>query len=153
MIQFFMPMVPPTVTAQEHRVAVVGGRPRFYDGKRLKEARETLCASLAPHKPEAPLSGPLLLIEQWAFPGRSRKHFEFRATKPDTDNLTKLLKDCMTRCGFWEDDAQVAVECVSKVWTRHASGLHICIDQLDQCAEPMTLDLPFTDERSTADDP
>ena len=31
---------------------------------------------------------------------------EYRTTKPDTDNLQKLLKDCMTATGFWTDDAQ-----------------------------------------------
>ena len=28
-IQFFMPMLPPTVTAQEHKVTVVHGKPKF----------------------------------------------------------------------------------------------------------------------------
>ena len=30
-IQFFLPMVPPTVTHQEKQVAVVSGRSRFYE--------------------------------------------------------------------------------------------------------------------------
>ena len=30
-IEFFMPMIPPTVTAQEKDVTVVNGKPVFYD--------------------------------------------------------------------------------------------------------------------------
>lgn len=41
-----------------------------------------------------------------------------RTTKPDTDNLDKMLKDCMTRCGVWWDDAQVTEEHIGKYWSR-----------------------------------
>ena len=50
MIEFFLPMVPPTVTAQEHKVSVVNGKPRFYDPPELKVARSKLtgAACLSP---------------------------------------------------------------------------------------------------------
>ena len=38
-LQFFLPMIPPTVTAQEHKVSVRNGKPVFYDPPELKEAR------------------------------------------------------------------------------------------------------------------
>lgn len=41
-IQFFLSMVPPTVTHQEKQVAVVNGRPRFYEPAELKAARVKL---------------------------------------------------------------------------------------------------------------
>lgn len=41
---------------------------------------------------------------------KTHKHKEWRVTKPDTDNLQKMLKDCMTLTGFWNDDAQVVVD-------------------------------------------
>ena len=31
MTEFFMAMIPPTATAQEHKVAVRNGKPIFYD--------------------------------------------------------------------------------------------------------------------------
>ena len=40
-------------------------------------------------------------------------------TRPDCDNVAKLLIDCMTKLGFWLDDAQVARLRVSK---RYAEG-------------------------------
>ena len=53
----------------------------------------------------------------------------YRITKPDTDNLQKLLKDCMTRVGFWEDDALVASEIVEKFWSQ-VPGIYIRIEEL-----------------------
>ena len=47
----------------------------------------------------------------------NHKPGEPKITKPDTDNMVKLLKDCLTKCSFWKDDAQVANETVVKVWT------------------------------------
>ena len=49
-------------------------------------------------------------VERYFNPEIMREESEQRqreVTKPDTDNLQKLLKDCMTKCGFWKDDAQV----------------------------------------------
>ena len=37
-IQFFMPMKPPTVTHQEHRVTMKSGKPIFYDTPEMKSA-------------------------------------------------------------------------------------------------------------------
>ena len=49
--EFFMPMVPPTVTHQEKKVTVVNGKPVFYEPPELKAARQKLIAHLAKHKP------------------------------------------------------------------------------------------------------
>lgn len=42
--EFFLPMIPPTVTHQEHKVAIVRGKPVFYEPPKLKEARARLTA-------------------------------------------------------------------------------------------------------------
>ena len=59
------------------------------------------------------------------------KDGEYRTQKPDTDNLQKLLKDCMTRCGFWKDDALVASETAEKLWAE-APGIYIRIEELEE---------------------
>lgn len=130
MTQFFMAMRPPTVTAQERAVRVVHGKPVFYEPPELKDARGKLCANLAKHKPEKPYTGPVRLKVIWCF-ALSGKHFdgEFRTTKPDTDNLQKLLKDCMTAVGFWKDDAIVTVEHVEKYWAQ-MPGIYICVEKI-----------------------
>ncbi len=117
MAEFFLPIPPPRVTHQQKKVAVVHGRPRFYEPRRLQEARRTLMLALAPYRPKEPLMGPVALCVRWQFPRGRHKDMEYKVTRPDTDNLQKLLKDCMTDTGFWLDDAQVVWEQVEKVWS------------------------------------
>ena len=124
-MDFTLHIKPPTVTAQEHKVRVAGGRPRFYDTERLKHARAAFENLLSPYSPGTPLEGPVELSVDWHFFTKSHKDGAWRTTRPDTDNLQKLLKDCMTRKGFWQDDAQVCLETVSKRWARHDPGIRI----------------------------
>lgn len=133
-LEFFMPMKkPPTVTHQEKQVVVIEGKAHFYEPMTLKSARARLTAQLAQHRPDAPLTGPLRLVTRWLFPPGRHTPGTYRATRPDTDNLQKLLKDCMTATGFWHDDAQVASELCEKFWAeddRH-TGIYICITELE----------------------
>lgn len=131
-MQFFLNTNPPTATAQMKQVRVVGGEPMFYDPPRVKEARQTLSALLSPHRPASPLAGPISLRVLWLFPkGKSHRNGEWRITKPDTDNLQKMLKDCMTRVGFWNDDAQVVREVVEKRWSDDPVGIYIELEELE----------------------
>ncbi len=127
--KFFMAMVPPTVTHQEHKVTVVAGKPVFYEGPELKAARQKLTGYLYQHKPKEPYKCGVRLITQWCFPRGPHRDGEYRITKPDTDNLQKLLKDCMTACNFWKDDALVASELVEKFWA-DIPGIYIRIEEL-----------------------
>ena len=129
-MEFFLKLNPPTVTAQEHKVRLVRGRPVFYDTPRLKEARSTFESLLLPHRPAKPLEGPVALYVEWRFVTRSHKEGAYRVTRPDTDNLQKLLKDCMTRTGFWNDDAQVCHEEVVKRWSKETPGIAIKVVSL-----------------------
>ncbi len=131
-MNFFIAIDPPTSTAQMKQVRVVKGKPIFYDPPAVKEARNVLSAHLAVHKPDKPMAGPVSLRVLWLFPrGKSHKNGEWRTTKPDTDNLQKLLKDCMTRCGFWNDDAQVVREVAEKRWADEPSGIYIEVEELE----------------------
>ncbi len=128
--QFFMPMLPPTVTAQQKDITVRKGKPIVYEPPRLAAAREKLCANLAQHIPEKPYMGAVALCTKWCFPiTQKHKHGEYKMTRPDTDNLQKLLKDCMTRVGFWKDDALVAREICEKFYS-DKPGIYIRIDEL-----------------------
>lgn len=130
--EFFLPMIPPTVTAQEHKVMIRKGKPVFYDPPAVKDAREKLLAHLAKHVPPQPYDRkPLELTVQWCFPLKgSHKDGEYRITKPDTDNLQKLLKDCMTQLHFWRDDCLVASENVVKYWS-NTPGIYVRIEVID----------------------
>ncbi|MCR5333287.1 MAG: RusA family crossover junction endodeoxyribonuclease [Bacilli bacterium] len=130
-MKLFILLDPPTVTAQEKKIVVVRGKPHIYEPENVKEAKEQLKKHLRPLVPKSPLMGPLKLTVSWLFPkGTKHKHMEYRSTKPDTDNLEKLLKDCMTQLHFWEDDAQVAIEHVEKVWSDEPTGISIEIIEL-----------------------
>lgn len=130
-MNFFIAVNPPTSTAQMKQVRVVKGKPVFYDPPAVKEARNVLTAHLAMHKPDKPMAGPVSLRVLWLFPkGKSHNNGEWRITKPDTDNLQKLLKDCMTRCCFWKDDAQVVQESVEKRWADDPCGIYIEVEEL-----------------------
>ena len=135
-MRIFLLIDPPTVTAQENQVAVVKNKPVFYKPEKLKEAKKIIIKHLMPFKPEKPYDGPIELNVVWLFPkGKSHKHNEWRITKPDTDNLEKLLKDCMTQVGFWNDDAQVVKETVEKRWSDEPTGISIQIDTLPKIME------------------
>ena len=123
-------MIPPTVTHQEKKVTVVRGKPVFYEPPELKAAREKLKSHLYGHIPEEPYRCGVRLAVKWCFPRGRHKDGEYRITKPDTDNLQKLLKDCMTDCGFWTDDALVASEVAEKFWSE-IPGIYIRITSLD----------------------
>lgn len=135
-MKFFVAMVPPTTTHQQQRIRVVQrkGRhvPLVYDGEEVAAARSKLTAHLAAFRPETPMAGPVSLLVKWCFPlDESGRHHngEWRVTKPDTDNVQKLLKDCMTRLGFWQDDAQVCSEVVQKFWA-DVPGIYIEVNQI-----------------------
>jgi crossover junction endodeoxyribonuclease RusA len=131
-MDFFIAMKPPTVTAQEKQVRVVRGKPVFYDPAPVKTAKAQLSGYLGQHAPAKPLDGPISLRTLWLFPkGKTHRNGEWRVTRPDTDNLQKMLKDCMTRLGFWKDDAQVVREIVEKRWSDEPSGIYIEIEALD----------------------
>ena len=128
-MEFFMAMVPPTITHQEKQVHVVNGKPVFYEPAELKRARQKLIGHLAKCKPEDMLQGPIELITKWCFPRGKQSQGSYRISKPDTDNLQKLLKDCMTTVGFWEDDALVAREITEKFWA-DPPGIYIRVTEL-----------------------
>jgi len=127
-LDFFLPMDPPRATAQEHQVRVIHGRPMFYDPPRLKDAKTKLRLALRRHKPSLPLQGAVKLTVVWRFKKGRYKDGELKITKPDTDNLQKMLKDCMKAEGFWTDDAQVAIETVVKIWSAKP-GIEIEIEE------------------------
>ena len=129
MTEFFMAMIPPTVTHQEKRWMVKNGRPIPYEPEDLKAARQKFLAHLSRYKPEKRYENGVELRVKWCFPRGKHPDGAYRITKPDTDNLQKLLKDCMTATGFWKDDALVAREVAEKFWA-DIPGIWIRIEEL-----------------------
>lgn len=128
---FFLAMRIPNVTHQQKKIAVKNGKPLVYEDARLKDARQKFLAYLAMHKPKKMMTGPVSLRTSWLYePTGKHKPGEFKTTKPDTDNLLKLFKDCMTQVGFWKDDAQVCCEYTEKLyWT--LTGIHVIVADIE----------------------
>lgn len=119
-ITFFLEMKIPGTTHQEKKVTVRNGKPIVYEPSELKDARAKYMAHLAAHVPVEPLQGPIQLKTAWIYPtDETHASGDPKLTKPDTDNLIKLFKDCMTKSGFWKDDAQVYNELTIKVYGDH----------------------------------
>ena len=116
-MHFFLAMDPPTKTYQEHRIGKrKDGSMYIYEDRDLKEARAKLRKALSKIEIECIRGKPIRLTVKWLFPKGSHQDGEYKITKPDTDNLNKMLKDEMTRLNFWEDDALVASEIIEKFW-------------------------------------
>lgn len=129
-MMFFLQMNPPTTTAQEHKVGVRNGKPYFYDPPDVKEAKAKLTNALIEYIPDKRFDKAVKLSVSWQFKS-DKKHPEgtYRDTKPDTDNLQKMLKDCMTNLGYWKDDCLVVEEHVEKVY-RKIPGILIAIEEI-----------------------
>jgi Holliday junction resolvase RusA-like endonuclease len=127
---FFMPMIPPSVTHQEKEVAVVNGKPVFYEPPELKAARAKLMAHLGQHTPKKPYTGPVRLTVKWCFPITGKhKDGEYKYTRPDAGNSNKLLEDCMEDLGFYKNDSQIASLVVEKFWAQ-LPGIYIRIEAI-----------------------
>lgn len=127
--EFFVHMIPPTVTHQQKKITVQNGRPHTYEPPKLKAARNLLSAKLGKHRPKEPYSVGVRLVVRWCFPCGIHGDGEYKTTRPDTDNLQKLLKDVMTDNGFWLDDALVVSELCEKFWAEHP-GIYIRIEAM-----------------------
>lgn len=136
-ITFFLPMIPPTVTAQEHRITGRHGqKAQIYNTPQLNDAKQKFLAYLAQHAPEAPMEGAVRLMVKWCFPMRKNSfNGQYKTTRPDTDNLQKLFKDCMTKTRFFHDDAQVASEIIEKFYTA-TPGIFVDVMEISE-EEPM----------------
>lgn len=138
-IQFFLPMIPPTVTAQEKQLGVSrAGKPYVYDSPDVKDARAKFTAALVQarerHGPQQKITTGVRLTTRWCYripDGSGHFDGEYKITKPDTDNAVKLFKDCMTRAGFWRDDALVASELIEKFWADRP-GIYVKIETFER---------------------
>ncbi len=131
--QFFIPMKNvPTVTAQQHRIGVSKktGKGYIYDSSEIKIARNYFEASLLPFVPDKKITSGVRLTVKWLFPiTGEHTDGEYKLTRPDTDNLQKLLKDSMTKVGFWKDDALVCSEIIEKFYS-DITGVFIKVEEL-----------------------
>ena len=112
---FFIPCDPPTTTAQQKGAFVCGGKVRFFKKKKVKQAENTLIDLFKGHAPKQPHEGALKVTISLYFPFRKTEHkaellagISCHTSRPDFDNLSKMLCDTLTTLCFWRDDGQIS---------------------------------------------
>ncbi len=115
---FFLAMEPPTKTFQAKMLGRKrNGKPVIFDSPDVKLIRDRFAGLLYEHRPKEPMSGAIKLTVKWLYPiVGSHINGEYKTSRPDIDNIMKLLMDAMTTVGFWKDDAQVVALQVEKFW-------------------------------------
>lgn len=116
-MKFVINCIPPKHTAQASNKILRTKDGRCFVGKKsssnAKKTQSELMWLLMPHRPLKPLEGAIILDVKWVYPFRKSEPQKNRydglpcVTRSDADNLCKLLLDCMTRLGYWLDDAQI----------------------------------------------
>lgn len=137
MIAFTLNTIPTAQARARH--GVVAGHSVTYKAAGQRANEQTLDALLSPHAPEVPISEAVVLEFRAVFPPPVSVSKKARAAmlrgqihhtkKPDLDNLTKQLKDAMTRCKFWEDDRQVVCLKCAKRYGEHGYW-EVCIKKI-----------------------
>jgi len=132
MIEFFHPFTPPKTTNQQRRQSAAGGY--LHDAGRV--AKATWQAVLEKYRPETPLAGPLRLEISLTWPHtiKSEKRARKRGagavpktTRPDGDNLIKMIKDVMQKLEYFPDDARVYDEHVTR-WHGDYPGVFVRLE-------------------------
>ena len=115
----------PKGTAQMKRY---NGRARtYFKSQRLQQTEDFYLDELLSYAPTAPITGAVSLsIDFDYFTPTKKRRGKWKTTRPDCDNLVKILIDCMTRCGFWVDDSQVVIFRLAKRYTiQDEASIHI----------------------------
>lgn len=79
-------------------------------------------------KPDKPSEGPLRVYirlyyspPKYLLPKFNKCKTIVKITKPDCDNVVKVILDEFTKLGYWLDDAQIWCLCVEKYWSKEPS--------------------------------
>ena len=121
----------PSMTDQSgKRVGVTkNGRGYIYKNHEAKAIRARFRQEAAAHAPDTPSSKTAILSVIWCYHhGKKHKAGEPKLSKPDTDNLLKLLKDAIADAGYWKDDSYVYEEHSRKIWDDR-EGIYIRIEE------------------------
>jgi endodeoxyribonuclease rusA len=130
-LKFFTPIaVVPRTTAQQKKFSTK--TKKFYSTGNLKNSKAKLQRALSGFQPKERYETGIRLKVIWIFePTQKSKDGERKATRPDLDNLQKLLQDVMCDMKFYKDDGLITDLEVSKRWHKN-SGLYIEIEEVEK---------------------
>ena len=126
----------PKGTAQQKGEAIrykANGQPyiQHYKKDKVTAMRTEFILRMKKHAPKVPTEKPVRLIVFLCFDIQDKKLWgKYKTKRPDCDNYVKELKDAMTDCGFWKDDAQVADLRVVKTYAEKGS-IAVTVEELE----------------------
>lgn len=137
-IYFFIQGDPPTCTAQERRI--VWSKKMTYLPQAVKEAKAHYYAAAIPYAPAEPFDDAVELELHFHFYQKNGKVGKCKTTKPDCDNLAKLLTDSLAEAGFFVNDSRIARLTVTKDFVEQENaGVEVLMKRLNEDKE----DIPF----------
>jgi len=117
---------------------------RVYDPGTAEGWKSQIAIAVRDLIPTPPLDGPIRLTIEFRLP-RPKAHYHkvrgclypvlrddaphWHIGKPDTDNMTKAVKDCLTTLGMWRDDSQVCDEHPIKIYGERP-GMTVVISRI-----------------------
>lgn len=131
-IEFFEPMIPPTVTHNDLEATLnkKTGKPFIRKSQALKNAESSWEAHLAKFTPKKPLKGAVVAQARICWPTEGKhEQGEPMTNKPDLDNVEKTLWDVLAKLGFYIDDAHIVDKHTQKMWADPA-GIWIRLEEI-----------------------
>lgn len=120
----------PTATLQQakayynpklHRVAM-------YEPQNVKDAKKLYENKLRPFRPTEPIEGPKKITIEFAMGIKSeKKKGTWKTTRPDIDNMCKILLDRMTALRFFNDDSEIVSLTASKRYVEEGESPNVTI--------------------------
>lgn len=125
---------PPTITAQQKGVRVVHGKPFFYEKAEVTNARRKIEWAMKQYVPDEPIETPVRLKVSLEIPTKDKKKLKskWKSSRPDLDNMLKLILDCLTEMRVIKDDALIVQLGAQKMWVPEGAGcIYIVIEDVD----------------------
>lgn len=148
-LNFFIPCVPPSTTAQAHNKTMVRGKHAFvYTDPVGKALKNNYIALLSPFRPKEPFCKAIQVNIVFSYPWRKSEkksvitnyHYTPKISKPDRDNMVKALFDSMSMLHFWTDDQILCDGFICKLWGE-TPGIGI---EIVEC--PQSYDIKFNEQ-------
>ena len=121
----------PSSTPQQRKL---GGK-ATYPTQGLRLARASWQALLETKKPDRPMDRPIRLHVSLCYHSAKGK-LRPKTTRPDGDNLLKIIKDAATKAGWWLDDNLVFDERICRYYVNTEDRVIIIAAEED---EPWTI--------------
>ena len=142
-MHIFIKCDPPKATGNNTKACgIVRGHARIFDSSKSKSVKKMMYNLLLPYAPKIPLTGPLEQSLVFIFPynksdisSKAKRAalevngYVWHDTKPDLDNLRKILNDTLEKLGFFHNDSQIVIDHGEKL-RGSLTGIHIMLSEI-----------------------